>query len=357
MTVLRTPTEALALISGGLDDTSVGAFVGEPVLAIDLDGLDDIAGLEQLTRLLAQSPVVIIGISAEPVDGGSSLDPIDVLLCDRPGAPSPWVSCPEGTGPALERLAAAVARSPGAATSLIQLLRVGSTMSAADAVVAESMVYSLLQGGPDHRRWLEARRDHERRARPESPVVEVSRRGSTLLVRLDRPEVRNAYGTRMRDELVDAVGLARIDPTIDVVELRGAGPVFCSGGDLDEFGTAADPLAAHMIRTTRNAGIALTRIADRVIAYVHGRCVGAGVELPAFARRAVAHSDATFLLPEISMGLVPGAGGTSSIPRRIGRQRAAWMALNGEPIDASTALAWGLVDVIDDDAFTGSDLT
>jgi enoyl-CoA hydratase/carnithine racemase len=264
------------------------------------------------------------------------------------------VSCPNGSGAALERLAEVIARSPGASTSLVQLLRIGSTMSAADAVVAESMTYSLLQGGPDHRRWLDARRDRERRARPESPVVEVSRRGSTLRLMLDRPEVRNAYGARMRDELVDAVRLARIDTTIDFVELRGAGPVFCSGGDLDEFGTASDPVTAHMIRTTRNVGIDLTRIADSVTAYVHGQCVGAGVELPAFARRVVAHSNTTFLLPEIAMGLVPGAGGTSSIPRRIGHQRATWLALIGEPIDARTALAWGLIDLIDDDAFTGS---
>ena len=60
----------------------------------------------------------------------------------------------------------------------------------------------------------------------------------------------------------------------------------------------------------------------------------------------VAHEDARFWLPELSMGLVPGAGGTVSLPRRIGRQRTAWLALTGEPIDAETARAWGLVDQI-----------
>jgi enoyl-CoA hydratase/carnithine racemase len=65
----------------------------------------------------------------------------------------------------------------------------------------------------------------------------------------------------------------------------------------------------------------------------------------------VARSDATFLLPEVAMGLVPGAGGTASIPRRIGRHRSAHLALAGRPIDAVTALEWGLVDRIDDAAF------
>ena len=107
------------------------------------------------------------------------------------------------------------------------------------------------------------------------------------------------------------------------------------------------------MRTTRNAGIHLAGLADRVVAHVHGPCVGAGVELPAFAGRVVARSDTTFLLPEVAMGLVPGAGGTASIPRRVGRHRTAYLALSGRPIDATTALEWGLVDALDDDAFPG----
>jgi enoyl-CoA hydratase/carnithine racemase len=72
--------------------------------------------------------------------------------------------------------------------------------------------------------------------------------------------------------------------------------------------------------------------------------VGAGIELPAFARRVVADRGAFFELPEVGMGLVPGAGGTVSLPRRIGPQRTAWLALTGRRLDAETALSWGLVD-------------
>jgi enoyl-CoA hydratase/carnithine racemase len=80
---------------------------------------------------------------------------------------------------------------------------------------------------------------------------------------------------------------------------------------------------------------------------VHGACVGAGTELPAFVAQVVARPDATFQLPEVPMGLIPGAGGTVSLPRRIGRQRTAYMAITGSTIDAATALAWHLVDRIE----------
>jgi len=79
---------------------------------------------------------------------------------------------------------------------------------------------------------------------------------------------------------------------------------------------------------------------------VHGACVGAGCELPAFCRRVCAREDAWFQLPEVGMGLVPGAGGTASLPGRIGRQRTAWLALSGSRIDAAKALRWGLIDEI-----------
>jgi enoyl-CoA hydratase/carnithine racemase len=87
-------------------------------------------------------------------------------------------------------------------------------------------------------------------------------------------------------------------------------------------------------------------VRDRVTFNVHGGCVGAGLERPAFAGRVVAGADATFHLPEVGMGLVPGAGGTASIPHRSGGQRTAWLAITGAALDAATALDWGLVDAV-----------
>jgi enoyl-CoA hydratase/carnithine racemase len=128
------------------------------------------------------------------------------------------------------------------------------------------------------------------------------------------------------------------------VVVRGDGPAFCSGGDLDEFGTAPDPVTAHAVRLDRSIGAAIAAIADRVTVHLHGACFGSGIELPAFAGRVVAASSTMICLPELGLGLAPGAGGTVSLPRRIGRHATAWLAFSRIPVGPEQAMAWGLVD-------------
>jgi enoyl-CoA hydratase/carnithine racemase len=128
--------------------------------------------------------------------------------------------------------------------------------------------------------------------------------------------------------------------------VRGDGPSFCSGGDLAEFGTAAGPVEAHVLRLARSLAALMNRLAPRLVVALHGACVGAGIELPAFARRVVAADDVSVRLPELGLGLVPGAGGTVSIRRRIGRARLLDMLLTGAALDAATARSWGLVDEV-----------
>lgn len=339
------PRDALDLVADGLDDTAVGALAGRPVLLLDLEPPIDRPVLQRLGTVLAGRPCVVVGMARSAVVDDLAASVVDVALCADPAPAAPWVGR-EDVDEVAARLVDAVLASPAASIGLVQLLRLSASSRMVDAVVAESFVYGLLQAGDAHRDWLRSRADQRRHARPDHEVVRIDRHREHLTIVLDRPEVRNAFGTRMRDGLVEAFRLVAVDPTVVSVTLRGNGASFSSGGDLDEFGTAPAPPEAHLVRTTRNAGVELSHIADRVTAHVHGRCVGAGVELPAFAGRVVADPDATFLLPEIAMGLVPGAGGTASIPRRIGRHRTALLALLGEPIDASTALDWGLVDAI-----------
>ena len=153
----------------------------------------------------------------------------------------------------------------------------------------------------------------------------------------------------MRDALVEALTTAVADPTVGAVELRGEGRAFCAGGDFDEFGTRSDPASAHLVRLQRSVAralIRLGRIHKVTTAHIHGPTVGSGIELAAWADRVVAAPDTEIALPEIGLGLVPGAGGTVSMPRRVGRLRTAWLAFSGLAIDAETALAWGLVDEI-----------
>jgi len=150
----------------------------------------------------------------------------------------------------------------------------------------------------------------------------------------------------MRDELCDALSVALQDPSAPRIELRGAGRSFCSGGDLAEFGGFTDSSATHAIRLARHPARWMSRLAERTTVYLHGACFGAGIELPAFASRLVADPSTVVSLPEIGLGLIPGAGGTISLPQRIGRQRTAWLALTAARVDARTALDWGLVDAI-----------
>jgi enoyl-CoA hydratase len=215
-------------------------------------------------------------------------------------------------------------------------------------LLVESMAFATLQGGPEFRAWLAARGLCAAPEPEPEPPIRLDRRGERLCVTLNRPAHRNAVNRAMRDALVEALDLVLVDASLATVELSGAGRCFSVGGDLMEFGQTPDPATAHMIRTIRSPAMALARVGDRLVVRLHGVCVGAGVEFAAFGRHVVARPGASFQLPELGMGLIPGAGGCVSLPRRIGRQHTAWLALSGRRIGARTALAWGLIDAIED---------
>ena len=244
----------------------------------------------------------------------------------------------------LGRIADSTRRRPIASMALVQLLRLSSGLDVQQGLMAESAVYSTLQAGPEFAAWRATRGTPPGLAPNSEPAVHIERFHSTLSLTLNRPQKHNAFSTEIRDGLAEALRAAHVDRSLDEIVIRGAGPSFCSGGDLDEFGTLPDPATAHTIRATRNVASVLHDLRERTRFEVHGACIGAGCELPAFAARVSAREDAFFQLPEIDIGLVPGAGGTVSLPRRIGRQRACWLALSGRSIDAPTALQWGLVD-------------
>jgi hypothetical protein len=289
---------------------------------------------------------------------------LDVPVVDAPTVPWWWPAVVVGVAPNasevgdhptcdvvvgadgddLAAIEATVASNPLASNALTTLLRGAATRAVSEGLLLESAVYSSLQAGPEFAAWRAARPVKQRSRSGER--VRVERDGRALHVTLTRPEVRNALDTPMRDQLVEAFELARLDDSILEIHLRGEGPAFCAGGDLDEFGARPDPATAHLVRVLQSAGRSIEAVGTRVTVHVHGACRGSGVELPAFAGRVVASPDTTFGLPEVQLGLIPGAGGTVSLPRRIGRHRTAWLALTGQPIDAPTALAWGLVDDI-----------
>ncbi|MDE8653468.1 enoyl-CoA hydratase/isomerase family protein [Novosphingobium album (ex Liu et al. 2023)] len=298
-------------------------FTG-PLAFVDLDA----CGEEPFAIALPPCPVIGFGVAAGWLAGQ-----LDAVIAP-PVTPA--------------AIAAQVMARPLAAASVVQLLRLLPGLDGEQGLVAESMAYAMLQASGEHSAWQAARPSGM--APAAAGTVRVERRDDRLTITLDRPDAGNAIDRAMRDALHEALALAAADPDLTRISLRAAGKAFSLGADLAEFGTTADPATAHAIRArTLPARMAL-RCADRLDAHVRGACIGAGLELAAFAARLTAAPGAWFQLPELAMGILPGAGGCVSLTRRVGRQRAALLILSGKRLSARQALDWGLIDAIVDEA-------
>jgi enoyl-CoA hydratase len=314
-----------------------------------LERLSSPGGREAFS-LLADAPFVLLDLdgapSADLSDHLSSL-PCPVIGVGRADAP-----LADATDVVVEHLQGAellvrnIEAHPLAAATLVQLLRHNEQTSVPNGLFAESLAYATLQGSGDFRAHLEERGHTAEPAPSSEPAVRITREGDILNLTLNRPNHQNAFSMAMRDGLSEGLHLLAADPRLTKAIISGAGRCFCTGGDLEEFGLAEDPAHAHLVRSTRHVGLQIHEQASRIECHVHGACIGSGIELPAFARRIVAAEKTFFQLPEINMGLIPGAGGTVSIPRRIGRHRTAYLCLSAKRITAPTALEWGLIDSI-----------
>lgn len=344
-----TPIEALDLFSAWDTQAALGDAPC-PLVVVDLRDIDRsfCAGSKDRSLIASMQgqPFVIAGLVGADLDVTLAplADSFDLLIGEATGANA--VVDVADLDTELENLAASIAASPHAAVALVQLLRISHDIDVAAALHAESLTYATLQTGATFMAWL-ARRANKpapKPVEPNDPTVLVERVGSHLEITLNRPARRNALNVAMRDELTQALAVVGYDDSLDGAILRGAGSNFSAGGDLDEFGSTPSPAVGHHVRSVRSLPLMMHRLAARVRVNVHGGCVGAGIELPAFLDSVIATEDATFVLPEIGFGLVPGAGGTVSVTRRIGRHRTAWLALTGSELDARTALQWRLVD-------------
>ncbi len=239
--------------------------------------------------------------------------------------------------------------NPIASLVLVQTTRCGEHLDAEQALDLESLAYATLQGGQEFTHWRSLAQPGSAPAEDQSgaPVL-LSRDDGLVRAQLNRPGNRNAMNRAMRDAWVEALELLALDDSISRMHFTGNGACFSTGGDLSEFGSFPDPAKAHQLRGICSPARLLSRHAARASFYLHGACLGSGIELPAFAQRVAAHSRSFFQLPELQLGLIPGAGGTVSIARRIGRQRMVWMVLSGKRINAGQALEWGLIDEIAD---------
>ena len=175
--------------------------------------------------------------------------------------------------------------------------------------------------------------------------------GGVLTLTLNRPEARNALTPEMLDALVAGFDEAERDETVRALVLRAAGPSFCAGGDFAGFRKLiAQPAPASgpdpIVAANRRYGAVLERLAGLsvpTIALVAGAAVGGGVGFVAASDFVLARADATFRLPEVTLGLPP-AQVAPFVADRIGRVRARRLMLTAELLDADAALQCGLVD-------------
>jgi enoyl-CoA hydratase len=183
--------------------------------------------------------------------------------------------------------------------------------------------------------------------RSEFETIAVERRDNhVLIVTLNRPEAANALNTQMGLDLMELFEGLTVDlEGLRAVVLTGRGAkAFCAGGDLKQRNEMTDEAwqAQHLVfeRMLR----AMLACPIPVIAAVNGAAYGGGCEIAAAADFAYASTNARFALTEVTLGIMPGTGGTQSLPRAVGERRAKELILSGLPFSAEEAERWGLVN-------------
>lgn len=181
--------------------------------------------------------------------------------------------------------------------------------------------------------------------------------GGTRLIALARPDKKNAFNIRMAVELRDALAAAEADDAVRAILLTGSDGVFSAGADMATFAGRDDgdpgdlPLLAGLHRP-------LLECRKPLVALVNGPAIGMGVTLLPYFDIVWAGASATFATPFVRLGIVVEFAASWTLPRLIGRQRAAELLLRGTPIDAATAADWGLVArVLPDDRLLAEGLT
>ena len=168
-------------------------------------------------------------------------------------------------------------------------------------------------------------------------------RGATAIVTLDHPPI-NGLGAALRAGIVEALDRALADPAVTAIVLTGSDRAFSGGADVKEFGSpkaAAEPRLPVVIEALENSP-------KPVVAAIAGVCMGGGLELALGAHFRVARADAQIALPEVKLGLLPGAGGTQRLPRLVGLETALNMITSGATVPAKALAGTALFDEVTD---------
>jgi hypothetical protein len=319
----------------------------DPLVVIDIDE-KHVADVPAAVARLATTDRVVVGAWTDHHAPPSRalnplLEALSVTYSAGPAANPTMVRC--DVEAELAALAAVAALRPLTLRVFASVLRIVAGLRLPEAIDVESLAYSTLLASDEFASWL-AQAGPWRPPPPVERAVRVHRDNDELWITFDRPERRNAFGAQLRHEFTEALKVAVADPSIVRIYVNGTGPTFCSGGDLGEFGSTRDHALSHLIRTQGGPARLIHQLSDRIEFRVHGPCVGAGVELPSLGGRTVAAAGTTFRLPEVGMGLIPGAGGTAGLTARIGRWRTFALGATGRAIDTATALEWRLIDQV-----------
>jgi enoyl-CoA hydratase/carnithine racemase len=179
----------------------------------------------------------------------------------------------------------------------------------------------------------------------ETVIYEKDR--SIACVTLNRPRVLNAFSVQMRDDLYEVLSAIKADDEVRVVVFKGAGDkAFCAGADLKEFLTAPSAVKARRIRAVRDLWRLFMSLPQPLIALLHGYVLGSGMEIALYCDLRIAASNVIFGLPEVGLGILPGAGGTQTLPRILGLSGALDMLLTGRRLGSEEALSRGLVNQV-----------
>jgi len=169
-------------------------------------------------------------------------------------------------------------------------------------------------------------------------------RDGVRILTLNRPEKRNALDTALSKALLEALRAADEDEEVRCVVLTGAGQSFCAGADLSEFKGLADPQAAEArAELTMHLHLAFSKMAKPVVTAINGAAMGGGCEFTLACDFRIMASGYQIGLPEVRVGILPGAGGTQRMARLLGTAKAMELMLLGNTVDADTAASIGLV--------------
>ena len=181
-----------------------------------------------------------------------------------------------------------------------------------------------------------------------SEVAKLDRHDIVGIVTIDSPPV-NALSAAVRGGILDNVKAAIADPEIKVIVLTCGGRTFIAGADITEFGKQPKPPALNDVLST------IENSPKPVIAAIHGTALGGGLEVALACHYRVATKDAKLGLPEVKLGLLPGAGGTQRLPRAVGPELAVKMIVGGDPIGAAEAHKAGLIEEIVEGPASGAE--